>query len=189
MFRLALFRSTSGSWENLHLSPFLQRPCLKNAQKTDFGSTPCWTFWAATGRNKAFFSSSSFFASSFLFFSANRSSSCFLALGSPPDFTCFSTWAMNFWFFDPFLFLRPKVLSWNRYEQVNSRLFHTRLRIETWLLTLTAILPQWSFPFSWPQSFCWDLCLLSSAAFWFLNCFSHRQLNRHNHEQMQALTT
>ena len=32
--------STDGSWENLHLSPFLQRPCLKKAQKIDFGSTP-----------------------------------------------------------------------------------------------------------------------------------------------------
>ena len=66
----------------------------------------------ATGFISILFSSSSFFASSFRFFSANRSSSIFLALGSPPDLTCFSTWAMNFWFFEPFLFFRPKVLSY-----------------------------------------------------------------------------
>ena len=39
-FLLAAFPSTEGSWLNLHLSPFLHNPCLKNAQKTDFGSTP-----------------------------------------------------------------------------------------------------------------------------------------------------
>ena len=66
----------------------------------------------ATGFESIFLSSSAFFASSFRFFSANRSSSIFLARGSPPDLTCFSTWAMNFWFFEPFLFFRPKVLSY-----------------------------------------------------------------------------
>ena len=39
-FRFAAFPSTDGSWLNLHLSPFLHRPCLKKAQNTDLGSTP-----------------------------------------------------------------------------------------------------------------------------------------------------
>ena len=43
MLRFAAFRSQSGSWENLQRSPFLHSPCLKNAQKTDFGSTPSRT--------------------------------------------------------------------------------------------------------------------------------------------------
>ena len=42
-FRFAAFPSTDGSWLNLHLSPFLHKPCLKKAQKTDFGSTPKMT--------------------------------------------------------------------------------------------------------------------------------------------------
>lgn len=61
---------------------------------------------------KSFCSSASFFfCSSLRFFSANRSSSNLLALGSPPLFTCFSTCAMNFCVLAPFLFFKPKVLS------------------------------------------------------------------------------
>merc|ERR1719509_351177 len=43
-FLFTAFLSTSGSWENLHLSPFLHRFCLKNWQKTVFGSTPASIF-------------------------------------------------------------------------------------------------------------------------------------------------
>ena len=34
------FLSTARSWENLHLSPLVHWPCLKNAHSTDFGSVP-----------------------------------------------------------------------------------------------------------------------------------------------------
>ena len=38
--RFSAFLSMARSWENLHLSPLVHAPCLKNAHSTDLGSTP-----------------------------------------------------------------------------------------------------------------------------------------------------
>merc|ERR1719249_195644 len=73
------FRSTAGSCENLHLSPFLQRFCLKKAQRIDLGSTPDSTFWVGTALNRDFISCSLFAASSFSFFALALSSSSFFS--------------------------------------------------------------------------------------------------------------
>uniref|UniRef100_A0A182V4L9 Uncharacterized protein n=1 Tax=Anopheles merus TaxID=30066 RepID=A0A182V4L9_ANOME len=77
--RFSDLRSTAGSCENLHLSPFVQVPCLKKAHSTDLGSAPASSFCVATGLNSL---ASSFCSFSFFSFSS------FLALvpvASPKD--------------------------------------------------------------------------------------------------------
>lgn len=49
--RFSAFPSNERSCENLHLSPLVHCPCLKNRQSTDFGSAPLEIF-CCTGRNK-----------------------------------------------------------------------------------------------------------------------------------------
>ena len=44
MLLFSAFPSKLRSWENLHLSPLVQRPCLKKRQRTDLGSAPADTF-------------------------------------------------------------------------------------------------------------------------------------------------
>lgn len=63
------FRSTVGSWLNLHRLPFSQPPFLKKTQSTVLGSTPNGTFWTWTGLKS---SAASRLASSAAAFSFSR---------------------------------------------------------------------------------------------------------------------
>lgn len=46
----------------------------------------------------------------------------------PPDFTCFSTCAMNFWFLPPFLFFKPNVLSCRNVRMKNGKLSQIQIK-------------------------------------------------------------
>ena len=74
-FFFSPFRSTAGSWLNLHFLPFSQLPCLKNMQSTVLGSTPKGTFCACTGLKSSAVSrlaaSEAAFSRSFWAFSAS----------------------------------------------------------------------------------------------------------------------
>lgn len=107
MERFSTLFSRERSWENLHLSPLVQVPCLKKAQTTDLGSVPLSTFCVCTGLK--IMAISRWSANFFSFSSFRLSPSC--RGWWPPACTCFCTCCMNFCCFVPFLFFRPKVLS------------------------------------------------------------------------------
>ena len=110
MYRLlfSVFRSTAGSWENLHLRPLSQWPFLKNWQSTVLGSTPKGTFCTWTGLKS---SAASFLASSEAFFSFSRcnfSASFFFSAGDlAPAAACWR-YLICFCAAPPFLFFIPK---------------------------------------------------------------------------------
>ena len=68
MLLFSAFPSRLRSWENLHLSPFVQRPCLKKRQRTDLGSAPAETFCVWTGLKRASIAAFSFSRSTFSFY-------------------------------------------------------------------------------------------------------------------------
>lgn len=107
MERFSTLFSRERSWENLHLSPLVQVPCLKKAQTTDLGSVPLSTFCVCTGLK--IMAISRWSANFFSFSSFRLSPSC--RGWWPPACTCFCTCCMNFCCFVPFLFFRPNVLS------------------------------------------------------------------------------